>query len=143
MGLRIGFLLSIIILSSFCINAEIEPKYYIEWQQQASENIEIRVTKASKGFAPFMSNVGITVKAEVLAVKKSDSGLKVGDSILITYDHFRPKKDWVGPRPIPILKKGSSYPAYLHKSKEADEYLPAARGYSFETLNSEQVEYGT
>jgi len=114
--------------------AAIEPKYYRREQDAAPEYLTIKVLRVNKDFNFLARSRQIEVTAEVTGVYRSASGLQPGDKIRIRYTHFRPGQGWVGPRPIPILEKKRTYPAFLTKDTQHNGYLPAARGASFEPL---------
>lgn len=114
--------------------AEIAPRYYTEMQETAPEHLEIQVTKVNRGLRVFGGNQPVTVTAVVREVRQSQTGLQVGQTIRIQYTHFKPNRRWVGPRPIPLLEKGRTYPAFLSWSDDEQVYRPAARGASFEPL---------
>jgi len=110
--------------------AEIQPKYYKQYQEQAPEYVTIKVISVSRDWKIFSSRRTVTVEARVITVQRTRSGLKENDTITIRYIHFTPSRGWVGPRPIPLLEEEKTYPAFLKKSGEK-HYEPAARGYSF------------
>lgn len=114
--------------------AEIAPRYYAQMQRDAPEYLQIEVLKVRHSLLWVGRTTSVTVTAKVIAVKRSKKGLVAGDVITIRYDHYRPPRDWVGPRPIPILRKGETCPAFLGWSDEVRAYRPAALGASFEPL---------
>jgi hypothetical protein len=111
---------------------EIAPEHYARMQDDAPEYVTIEPVSVQTGFAPFRRTRMITVTARVIAVSRSVSGIAVGDTITIRYQHFNPPRGWVGPRPIPILRRGARYPAYLSWDATEGTFRPAARGASFE-----------
>ena len=114
------------------LSAEIHPKYYAEKQSEADEFLEIQVDLVKRRFSFSIRKTPLRVTATVVAVHRSENGLHIGDEITIEYEHFRPNRDWVGPRPIPILYRNHVYPAFLNWSDTEQVYIPAARGASFE-----------
>jgi hypothetical protein len=120
-------LMVIFLISAY---AEINPKYYKQYQEQAPEYITMQVISVNKDWRFFSSRRTVIVEARVITVQRTHSGLKEDDSITIRYIHFTPSRGWAGPRPIPLLEEEKSYPAFLKKSGEK-HYEPAARGYSF------------
>lgn len=130
----------LMILCLFCIglpslSAEIAPKEYRSMQMSAPEHLEITILKSVTRRPLFSRNIQVTLKAEVVSVNESASRLSVGDRITITYAHTRvPKRGWVGPRPIPIQKRGTVTYAFLEFAPESNTYVPAARGTSFDPI---------
>jgi len=121
--------------------AEIEPKYYREWQDKASEVLTIRVgavkpvvtTDRHQGSDALLIQTRVEAEATVEAVERSGSGLKPGDTIRIQYTTTRSEPPMVGPRPLPVLKRGETVPAFLLAVSKG-LYAPAAKGASFEPL---------
>lgn len=127
-------IISIFIIGTATLLAEIAPEEYLRMQQQAPEHIIINVLKVSTRRFLFSRTINLTVQAEVESVVTSATNLSPGDCITITYTHYNPKKGVAGPRPIPILKKGTTTDAFLAFDQQETSYLPAARGASFEPL---------
>lgn len=121
--------------------AEIEPKYYREWQAKAPEVLQIRVDEVHPVVTSerlltgddMLIRTRVDAEATVEAVKRSASGLRPGDKIHIRYVSTRAEPPMPGPRPIPVLKPGKSYPAFLLGVSKG-LYAPAAKGASFEPL---------
>jgi hypothetical protein len=80
---------------------------------------------------PQRKKIAVTVEAQVEKVERSDSGLKRGSVIHISYVHYRSELLIPGASQVPILNKGQVYPAYLTKNKSGQDYAPAAGGFSF------------
>ena len=114
--------------------AEIAPEEYRNMQLSAEDHVIIAVRKVSLRRPLFSSTINVTVKAEVLEVFKSKSNLSIGDQITITYAHTKLRKGAAGPRPIPILKKGTETTAFIAFDVQQNHYVPVARGASFEHL---------
>lgn len=121
--------------------AEIDPKYYRAWQDQAPEALTIRVgavkpavtTNRHQGSDSLLITTRVEAEATVEAVERSASGLKPGDTIRIQYTTTRAEPPMPGPRPLPVLKRGEVVPAFLLGVSKG-LYAPAAKGASFETL---------
>ena len=112
--------------------AELPPQVYVELQQKAGEALKIRVDEVDskpKGLLD-RSSFTETVKATVLEVIRSQSGVKKGDVITIRYQRQAPRNDISGPSPAAQLKAGKEYPAYLAK-REDGTFSIGARGMSF------------
>ena len=112
--------------------AEIAPEYYAADQNSAPEYLVVEVLRVQGPLLSFSSNIPISANLRVLSVNRTASGLQPGDEITVRYEHFRPQQGWTGPRPIPVLQKGQTYPAFLAWSPNEGSYVPAARGASFE-----------
>lgn len=121
--------------------AEIEPKYYRIMQDRAPEHATVRVTavktsvsrdKATTGNFTIV-NTKVEAQAQVTAVAKTATGLKVGDAIRIEYVSQRAEPAMAGPRPIPVVKAGETYPAFM-VGVSRGVYGAAARGASFQPL---------
>lgn len=119
--------------------AEISPVYYREMQQQAPEQLKIRVVSVSRDWFFWRSERKTMVHANVTAVVKSASGIAAGNTVYFEYMVFTPPRGgWTGPRPMPVLEQGSEYDFFGEKvnvTKDKGIVLnPTARGYSFESL---------
>lgn len=106
--------------------AELPPAEYLSMQKKSPEALEIRVDRVRHQSLFRRQEV---VSATVTMVVRSQSKLKVGDKIEIRYRHV-PLRGAAGPSPVPRLRAGKSYPAWLKKG-EGGVYVPAARGKSF------------
>jgi len=121
--------------------AEIEPKYYRQWQERATEALVVRVTNVRSSTSKQKHQSGeftlvhtrVEAEAQVERVERTGTGLKQGDIIRIQYVSTTADQPVTGPRPIPILKRGESYPAFLLGVSKG-VYAPAAKGASFEPL---------
>jgi hypothetical protein len=113
--------------------AEIAPENYAGMQNDAPEYVTIEPTAVRTGFALFSRTRPVAVTARVVTVLRSASGINVGDTITIRYEHFNPRRGWAGPRPIPILEVGTRYPAYLAWDAAENSFRPAAMGASFQS----------
>lgn len=127
--MRAVIVLSCLLLGSAAL-AAIHPKYYANDQKQAPEALTIVVESSEASICWFnrCKSQDVTLKATVKTVLRSASGLKPGQVITITYRH-RNMRGMSGPRPIPILSKGDTVPAFLQGDGKV--FSPAARGYSF------------
>lgn len=131
---KITMLTVLILFFSGLLYAEIHPRYYYEDQQSSEEDITIEVIDVDKECCIFCRRQGVEIEAKVLEVKKSKTGLKKNDTIRIKYERFHPPAGWVGPRPMPLLKEGNTYPAFIFKKDGF--YRPSARGFSFTRLEN-------
>ena len=121
--------------------AEIEPKYYRGWQDKAPEVLTIRVnvvrpvvtSERHRSGDGMLIHTRVEAEATVEKVERSASSLKPGDAIRIQYLTTRAEPPMVGPRPIPLVKAGETYPAFMVGVSKG-VYGAAARGASFEKL---------
>jgi hypothetical protein len=128
-----ALLIAALVLCAFArAGAELPPDVYKADQEKSPEaltiavtRVKIQKTKESRG-----TRSNITAEAKVLEVKRSASKLRVGDTVRISYSHFRHDQPIAGPSEPDVLQKGRTYPAFLQKSA-AGRYTPAARGYTF------------
>lgn len=112
--------------------AELSPLVYQELQQDAQEYYMIQTRNVKTPLRLFSRERPVTVTALIQEVFRSARGVKQGETIEIHYTHYRPPRNWVGPRPIPVLSKHRSYHAFLTWSEPQGHYIPAARGASFD-----------
>lgn len=127
-------LLLILLLCAGTLAAEIAPSEYRLMQLRAPEHLQVKVLSVSKSYNLFSGNTKVSAKAEVIMVIKSKSNLSVGDRITIKYTHDKPRKNWAGPRSIPMLKKHTETDAFLAFDTKLNCYVPSARGASFDPL---------
>ncbi|MEA5108510.1 MAG: hypothetical protein VB010_14285 [Sphaerochaeta associata] len=130
---RLVMVLTMVLLLSH-VAAEIAPHEYRLMQLGSPEHIQIKVLSVSKSYNLFSGNTAVKANAEVLVVTRSDSNLSVGDRITIKYTHDKLRKNWAGPRSIPILKKKAETDAFLAFDVDQNCYVPSARGASFDPL---------
>lgn len=117
------------------LRAELPPQVYMDLQKKAEEVMEIRadeVISKPKGLLD-RSSYTETVKATVIEVTRSRSGVKKGDVITIIYQRQGLTDGRVGPSPAPQLKQGAQYPAFLVKGEDGN-FSVAARGMSFSKM---------
>ena len=136
-----------IVITGFCAmlgagsvaNAEIPIKTQRALQDRAPEKLQIEIQKLKKK-RKLGGGFNFEVVAKVIAVEKSDSGLKTGESLKIRYWLHNPRKPMPsGSYPIEV-QKGLRYKAYLGPASAAyraldDEeekiYFPTAASGSF------------
>src|SRR5918994_1304126 len=100
--------LAAIVIAAAPLKAEIEPKYYREWQDKAPEVVTIRVTAVKPAVSTQRHRSGdgllihtrVEAEATVETVERSASGLKPGDAIRIHYTTTRAEPEMAGPRPV-------------------------------------------
>ncbi|MGE0073620.1 MAG: hypothetical protein AB7S52_00155 [Sphaerochaetaceae bacterium] len=132
---RRAALIWLVFLCAIPLFAEMAPTAYRDMQSGAPDHVEISVERVKVRWILFTRTSNVTVHAKITEVYSSLSNLSVGDSITITYQHYKsPSRGWTGPRDIPILKKREITEAFLAFDRETNTYVPAARGASFEPL---------
>ncbi len=111
--------------------AELPPGSYDKLRMEAQDVIIIEVTSVrAKELEAGWTDVVIT--ARVLSVERSKAALQRGEIITIKYQSRDPKKVRIpGPRPLPVLKMGVIYPAFLNGNEGNRLFEPAAFGLSF------------
>ena len=129
----------------FCLSAsafavELPPYVYRDMQAKSPERLTVKVksVKTEERDEPARKLTAVTAEAEVVAVERTASELKPGQTIRIRYTHADHKEPMAGPSQVPILRAGETYPAFLGKNKEGDTYAPAAGGYSFEVVGPDK-----
>ena len=140
MTLKLALLILTLVFTWRTSFAELSPSYYKQLQQEAPESLVIKVlsVKTVETSEPQRKKIAVTVEAQVEKVERSNSGLKRGSAIHISYVHYRNELPTPGASEVPILKKGQVYPAYLTKNKNGEVYAPAAGGRSFHEIKSKQ-----
>ena len=107
---------------------ELPPYVYKTMQENAPEHLQIKVlsVKTREG----KDQIQVLVEAKVTVVTRSDSHLKVGDIIRISYSHSTSHVP--GPSAVPVLVEDHSYEAFLGRYSTPDKsYSPGAGGRSF------------
>jgi hypothetical protein len=122
----------------YSLLAELPPSVYEESQKNAPEEL-ILIVKDLFYFPVNSKRTDVKVKARVVAVSHSISGLKQDDLITLYYRTFTQRPiGLMGPAPLPLLQQTRCYKAFLKQNKKGDYYLPAAGGRSFELINNIQ-----
>jgi hypothetical protein len=113
--------------------AELPPQVYREMQEAAPEVIRIRVRGVRTEYLHEREGtlIRVTVRAVVLDIERSQSGLRSGQCVVIVYSRFDPKVPVAGPSEPPLLRVGRESPAYLALDRDLGVYRLAARGASF------------
>jgi hypothetical protein len=133
MTLRLALAILTLVFTCRASFAELSPSYYKKLQQEAPESLVITVLSINmvETSEPQRKKIAVSVEAQVEKVERSNSDLKRGSTIHISYVHYRHELPPPGASEVPILNKGQVYPAYLTKNKNEDVYAPAAGGFSF------------
>ena len=114
-------------------NAELPPFVYEQKKAVAPEHLELRiisseVLESKEGQTTYAS---VRATAEVIAVKRSDTGLKAGEKIIVSYDTITQRPSgWAGPSSPGVLSKDTKVMAWLAK-QEKGTFAPVAGGQSF------------
>jgi hypothetical protein len=118
---------------------EMAPEFYKQMQQAAPEQLRIQVVSvreswqnAPNGDTYASRGADVRVVARVVGVDRTRTGLRAGMTIRISYWHDT--RRLAGPGPVPIVRTGTAYPAYLQKDAKTGEYAPAAGHASFDPL---------
>jgi hypothetical protein len=111
--------------------AALPPGSYDKLKAEAQEKLTIKITGVEKK-EQNDRRLDVLFTAEVLAVERSKTHLKPGDTIKI--QSYRWTKSYAGPKNPPLLPVGWSGIAYLNKTAENTDnvYTLAAYGASFE-----------
>jgi hypothetical protein len=120
--------------------AELPPGSYDKLRKGAGEMLVIEIIGVKQRTVPNYQ-IEVTLQAKVLKVEQSLTGLKPGAEVVISYT----ERDLVnrplsagppptGARPVPILERGSVYPAFLNRASNGKSYEPAAYGESFRMM---------
>lgn len=124
---RFVFAVALLSLAVQTAHAELPPGSYDALKAKAEEAVIITVesvTAANKA-----ERIDVVVRAKVVAVERSKAGLKKDGVFTFHYSTPAEGKQMPGPRPVPLLKKGETYPAFLNGVNNGFE--PAAYGESF------------
>ena len=95
-----------------------------------SDIVEIKVLSTHKNYSMFGSSFNVSrfkvrVVAKVTAIERTDSDLKTGSIITITYPaHTYNFPGWTGPVSIPILARKDVCKAHLVGKQGSKEYTP-------------------
>jgi hypothetical protein len=111
-----------LLLASLACSAELPPYVYEKQQREAPEAVVLRVRSVTVG-------ADVVAEAQVEKVKRSQTGLKAGDTIRIRYENRQNHERRPGPGAVPVLEKGQRYEAYLAGAGRTFE--PAAGARSF------------
>lgn len=114
-------------------SAELPPYVYEEKKAAAPEHLELRIISSEVSETKDEGTTSAQVKAtaEVTAVKRSKTGLKPGEKIIISYRTItRRPSGWAGPSSPSVLTKDMQVMAWLAKHEDGT-FAPMAGGQSF------------
>jgi hypothetical protein len=123
--------LALFLLGLGSAHAELPPSAYEAMQKRASDFIQIEVLRVDIEPGDQPNQQRIVATALVSEVTRSQSDLKPGDFVTITYVVTEHPEGWVGPGEIPILAEKEQTIAYLTKNDATGEFTPAAGRMSF------------
>jgi hypothetical protein len=113
------------------VQAEIPPGSYDKLRISAQEALIIKVVTVNKKLTSNREFTLVSITARVIAVQRSQKGIKPDSEISVQYESRNPNSKMAGPRRIAILKESEYYPAFLNISDDQKTYNPAAYGESF------------
>lgn len=121
------------------LNAEIHPQFYAEWQRTAPEQLLFVVEKVEPEERPNDEYFDTRIIGKVVRVFHSEAYIRKDQKVEIRYTVFQPRKDYAGPKPMPYLSRGATYPVYakaLERMADGTWLLePVAGGRSFEVVS--------
>jgi len=130
--IRVAATLALLLSLSTLCHAELPPSAYEAMQKKAPEYLEIKVLQVTVGPSGKEGVTIIEATAQVVDVKRSESGVKSNALIHIVYTIETRPEGFVGPSPIPVLKQGEQTIAFLQKIPDSMDFRPAAGAMSFE-----------
>lgn len=130
---RLALAASTLLLLTQTTRAELPPKAYEEMRAKATDVVEIEITRVAlnKRDRNDLRDISVFADAKITGVTRSRRRLKIGDKIslrYLTFENITP--GWAGPGPIPVVKVGGRYRAWLNKS--GAHFYAAARKQSLE-----------
>lgn len=128
----------------YALHAEIHPQFYLDWQRNAPERLLFVAEKVEPEKRPSDEWFETTVTGRVVRVFHSQSRIRKGQQIEIRYTVFQPRQNVDGPKPMPYLEQGKTYPVYakvIERRKDGTWLLePVAGGRSFDTVTKDAVD---
>ncbi len=113
------------------VSAELPPSAYEKMQSEAADVLRINVLRIEREPTAESTITKVNMVAEVLKVGRSNSGLKPGDVITITYQVTDHPPGRVGPGEIPVLRESDQTIAFLKLVEGTPDYTPVAGVMSF------------
>jgi hypothetical protein len=119
---------------SLRLSASLLPSAYEGLQAKAPEHLEIQVLLAEMNPAREAGIIAVRVEGRVEKVRRSQSGTKEGDIIVITYSVKESPTGQPARGEIPLLAEGEERVAYLENSGKPLQFRPAASAMSFDNF---------
>ena len=112
-------------------SAALAPGTVKRMKREASDVVRVEVSRVEQ-VRERITKLALTIHAKVTGVKRSASGLEMGDSITIHSYHLTGVILPPGPRNPPLIKKGWQGTIWLKATDNDGEYRIAVYGHSFE-----------
>ena len=127
---------AILFLSLALIHAaSLSPSAYESHQSKAPEHLEIQVLLAEINPSDDAADTfAVRAEGRVEKVHRSQSGVKEGDIIVITYSVKESSTGQPARGEIPFLAEGEQRVAYLENTGKPLEFRPAAAAMSFDNF---------
>jgi membrane-associated protease RseP (regulator of RpoE activity) len=122
--------------------AELPPGAYEELLKEASEVLDIRITKVMDTSATPTDEPQFICDATVLGVTRSNSGIKRGETIQFKSYYVNQttrQRGWAGPKVPPRLSVGQTWRISLKPGQNGNPFELAAYGRSFQPLDSQNA----
>jgi len=112
----------------------VPPSLLKSYQRSSSDVLVVRVGRVSQ-YRMRHNRLYVKARVKVLAAERSSRRLRRGHWITIRYRTYtRLPKGVFGGAPIPVLRKGHVYRAYLKQLRHSRTYAPHAGSKSFKFL---------
>lgn len=133
--------IAILLILATAVRADLSPDVYKDLQRKAPEVLYIQVSSidvhrslakpSGCSFFDFEVVREVKVKARVLRVTRSETGVRAGDIVDIEYSSVSRCSGVNGPRSIQMLRSGDRVYAFLARRGHTPFFEPAARGATF------------
>jgi len=114
--------------------ASLSPSAYESLQSKAPEHLEIQVLLSEINPSDVADIFSVRAEGRVAKVHRSQSGVKMGDIIVITYSVKESSTGQPARGEIPFLAEGEQRVAYLENTGKPLEFRPAAAAMSFDNF---------
>jgi hypothetical protein len=136
------FVMSLCVVCTTTLHAELPPGAYEELLKEATEVLDVRITKVMDASATPTDQPQLICDATVLAVKRSKSGIKQGETIQFNSYYVTDaarQRGWAGPKIPPRLSVGQVWRISLKAGEDGKPFELAAYGRSFQPLDSQDT----
>jgi hypothetical protein len=113
----------LLVLASTCFSA-LPDNAVTEGERNAAEILDIVVMKIDSQAEENSEWIAVRVSAQVTDVRKSESGVKEGDSLVIMYSSYGGEFVPPGADNNHIPEVGDELVAYLHQGEKKSEFRP-------------------